>query len=254
MNNKALTILISITLTLVCALLVINLIGWPGAKSDGAGVAADREDVVAVYGQGRVSMEPDVAYLTCGYENMDMDPKTAQDENAENMKEIIGAIKDAGIEEYHIQTTQYNVNQEYDYNGGQKKILGYRVTNMVNIKITDVDKASGIINTVINAGANVFYGISFDLVERQQAYLDAMDMALERAKEKAEVYASKEGRKISGVLEINEGTAPTATYRQQTSNYLALSYARDASAAVEGAISSGQVEITATVTVVYAMR
>ena len=254
MNNKTLIVLISVTLALVCALLAINLIGGAfGAKNAGT-AAADGEDIVAVYGQGKISLKPDVAYLTFGYENIDKDPKTAQDENAENMKTIIEAIKGAGIKDEEIQTSQYNVNQEYDYNSGQKKIIGYRVTNIINIKISDVDKASEIINTAIDAGGNVFYGISFDVIERQQAYLDAMDIALERAKEKAEAYAAKEGRKISGVLEINEGAAPAQTYRSQAaSNYVALSYARDSSAAMEGEISSGQVEITATVTVVYSM-
>jgi len=262
MNNKGLTVLISVTLAVVCALLIINLVGGDlGAKSEGISIVAQSEDVVAVYGQGKISLKPDVAYLTFGYENIDIDPKKAQDENAEHMRKIIKAIKDEGIKDEEIQTSQYNVNQEYDYNGGQKKIIGYKVTNIINVKISDVDKASDIINTAINAGGNEFYGISFDVLDRQKAYLDAIDIALERAKEKAQIFADKEGRNISRVLEINEGSAPAQTYRnavQGQGNYIALSYARDSGQGVTAAdgasISSGQVVITATVTVVYAMR
>ena len=118
-----------------------------------------------------------------------------------------------------------------------------------------MERVSEIIDTALNAGANVFNGIDFSVIDRQQAYLDAMDLALERARDKAQIYAQKEGREISRVLSIDEGPAPSISrsYTQSSSNYLALSYARDASGALEGSIATGQVEITATVTVVYAL-
>ncbi len=252
MKNNAIIVLTAITLALVCVLLAFNF-------TKGITESDATQEVVSVFGQGKVSLKPDVAYLTFGYENIDLSPKIAQNINAENMNKIIKALKSQGIMDEEIQTSQYNVDQEYDYNGGDKKLLGYRVTNIINVKISDVDGVSNIINTAIDAGGNVFYGINFDVLDRQQAYLDAANVALERAKEKAQIFAQKEGMKIMGVLEINEGSATAQTYqRTAQSNYVALSYARDVGQAVMAAdstaISSGQVEITATVTVVYAMR
>ena len=105
MNNKGLTVLISITLALVCVLVGINM------TKDGVMISENKEtDIVSVYGRGIVFLEPDVAYLSLGYENIDMDSKEAQIKNAESMKKVIDAIKGAGIPEEDIQTSQYNVN------------------------------------------------------------------------------------------------------------------------------------------------
>ncbi len=246
MNNKGLTVLISITLALVCVLVGINMI------NDGVKISENKEnDIVSVYGRGIVFLEPDVAYLSLGYENIDMDPKAAQAENAATMVKVIDAIKNAGIPIEDIQTSNYNVNQEFKNHGSEKTFVGYKVINYINVKVDEVERVNEIINISINAGANAFFGIEFSVIDRQQAYLDAMEIALERAKEKAQIYAQKEGRNISDVLSIDEGSAPSLS--RSPYNNVSLSYARDASGALEGAIATGQVEIIATVTVVYAL-
>ena len=255
MKNSTLTVLISVTLALVCVLVGINLAG--GGK-DSAGTVSI-PDTVAVYGQGRISIKPDVAYLNMGYENTNINPEKAQDDNSQMMEKIINALKKSGIEENSIRTSRYNVSQEYDYSGSQKKLIGYKVSNMINVEIKDVDNVGEIINIAINAGGNVFNGISFDIKERQQVYLDAMDMALERAHEKAQIYAEKGGRSISKILEINEGSSAPAAYSPQLGNERYLNYAQNITgqgvmdSGEASSISAGQLEITATVTVIYGL-
>ena len=100
---------------------------------------------------------------------------------------------------------------------------------------------------------HIFQGISFDVLARQQTYLDALNLAIERAKQKADAIALKSGRSVGKVLEISEDGSSSSTYTtsytnyQSLSSYEALSYARDRSAA----ISEGQVEISASVNIIY---
>ncbi len=259
MKNSVLTVLISVTLALVCVLVGITFAGGVKGSANITNGTVLIPDTVSVYGQGRISIKPDVAYLNMGYENTNINPEKAQNENSDMMEKIMNALKKSGIEETGIRTSRYNVIQEYDYSGSTKKLIGYKVTNMINVEIKDVDNVGEIINVAINAGGNVFNGISFDIKDRQQVYLDAMDMALERAYEKAQIYAEKGGRNISKILEINEGSSASTTYTPQLRNEVSLNYAQNLTgqgvmaSGEASSISAGQLEIAATVTVIYAL-
>ncbi len=252
MDNKKNTILIVITLALVLVTLVyVVLAGAFKTTAVATSGAAQAEDSVTVYGQGKVSIEPDIAYITFGYENLDPDPQKAQNENSSQMDKIINAVKGAGIEDADIQTSQYNVNQEYDYVNDDRKIKGYRVTNTIRVKIREVDEAGDIIKLAYDAGSNLFYGITFDIIKRQDAYLQALDIALERAGEKAQKLAGKTGRKVTGVIDILESQATYSPYYSSRSNY-AIAAAEAPMADYNGdSISSGELEISAIVNVTY---
>ncbi len=138
MENKKITILLIVTLVMVAVLLVFNFVGFAdfGKTTAVSANAAAGDDVIAVYGQGKISIKPDVAYITFGVENLDIDPQQAQDYNAAQMDKVITALAGKGIQDADIQTTQYNVYQEYDYTNNERNVIGYRVTNTVRVKLS----------------------------------------------------------------------------------------------------------------------
>ena len=87
------------------------------------------------------------------------------------------------------------------------------------------------------------------MIDRQQAYLDALDLACERALEKAEKLAANSGRRVVGVVQINEGTVSNSYY-SPFSNYVSAS-SSFSSDDMDGGIAAGELEITAMVNVVY---
>lgn len=83
-----------------------------------------------------------------------------------------------------------------------------------------------------------------------------MDLALERAKQKAEKFALKSGRKAGDIIDITEQASGLNRSYSPSSNYLVLSYAREeiigqGQASMSAPISTGQMEINAAVNVVY---
>lgn len=258
MKNNVLTILMAITMALVCVLVAVTFTNGINNEVSGS------KDVVTVYGQGKISLEPDMAYLNFGYENIDIDPQKAQDDNAIQMSKIIDALIEKGILRENIQTVNFSVSEEYSNVNGSRVFTGYRVTNQIFVKIIELEDAGEIISTAFKSGGNVFSGIAFDVSNREEIYMQAVDVALAKAEEKAQAYAQKSDRKIIKILSIDEGNAPSnsyySNYRSSSNSYLALSYARDRSgqsvlaAPSADAISTGQVEISATVTVIYELN
>ncbi len=255
MEDRKNTILLFVILALAAVTLAYVFISGTNrpvpayAPADGT---AQVSNSVTVYGQGKVYIEPDIAYITFGCENLDLDPKKAQDDNSEMMDKIIKAVKAAGIDDADIQTAQYNVYPEYDYYSGSRTFKGFRVTNTIQVKVREVGKSGGLIKTAYDAGANLFNGIAFDVIDRQEAYIEALNDAMGRAKEKAEKLAADSGRSVTGVINIVESSSYSSPYSPQ-SNYV---YAAAESISSYGgdSISSGQLEITAVVTVTYGLN
>ncbi len=251
MQSKAVAIILSVLAVLTVVLLAINLIGLgtPGKAApvyvQGTGEAA--LDTVMVYGQGRVSITPDQATITFGYENENADAAAAHEENKTKMEQIVSAVKAQGLGDTDIQTISYQFYRYYE-----KSI--FVVSNMVQVKIGDIEKTSGIIKAAYDAGANQFWDVQFDILKRQEAYTDALHLAMQRAREKAEKLAADEGRTVLAAVTIEEGTERNSYYYSSPYTNFVSSPSSSSGGYADGGISSGELEISAIVNVTYRLK
>ncbi|HOZ36525.1 MAG TPA: SIMPL domain-containing protein, partial [bacterium] len=76
----------------------------------------DFNNQFSVSATGRVFAKPDIANLTVGLK-IEAKPTAAAavKENTDKMNEVIKVLKDLGIEEKDIKTTNYNLNPVYDW-------------------------------------------------------------------------------------------------------------------------------------------
>ena len=59
-------------------------------------------------------------------------------------------------------TAQYNVEPVMNYNQKSPPVVtGFRVTNILDVKLHDISKAGKLIDDLIASGANTVYGVSF---------------------------------------------------------------------------------------------
>ncbi len=94
---------------------------------------------ITVSGEGKASGVPDTAVLSLGVSTVKATVKDARDDAASTMQNVVNAIKNDGVDEKDVQTTQYDISPEYSYpQSGTPKLIGYRVTNTVTVKVRDV--------------------------------------------------------------------------------------------------------------------
>lgn len=229
-------------------LLLLLAIGI-GIGLQGRGVVQAEEEttikptMVRVQGYAEQTTAPTIAYLTLGAQSQADDVKTAQAQNTKDMDAVLGAIKEKGIPDNHIQTVNYYVNPRYDNYGAS--ITGYEVIHAVRVKVEDIDKAGEIIDAAIEAGANHSNQISFDITDAQRdaLYKEAMKEAVKQAEGNAKILAESIGKELGTVAEVIEGGAA-----QPTPRYDGIDYAM----AGEGAgIHPGETRVGATVTLIY---
>jgi uncharacterized protein YggE len=138
-----------------------------------------------VEGKGIVQARPDTAIASLGVSTENIQLQTAQNENADIMIKVLNAVKAEGIPSEDIQTQTYSVQPQYDYIDGKQVLRGYQVVHMLRITIEGVERAGAVIDSAVNAGANIVSGIDLTLKNPARYYDEALGAALEDAVDKA---------------------------------------------------------------------
>jgi len=201
---------------------------------------------------GIVPHAPDTAFVSFGLETASKSLADAQKRNSTVMSKVMERLKDLQIEKERIQTSSFAVSPQYrppstrpnDTVPTSPEIIGYVVSNMVTVEIRALDKVGTVIEEVLKAGANSFQGLHWGLREEQSVRLSALKQAAAKAREKASVLSEELHVKLVRVLSVNEGSHVVRP---------AVAMARMAMEATAGdtPISSGELKIEATVTLVY---
>jgi uncharacterized protein len=165
--------------------------------------AADR--LVTVIGEASISVKPDTAVIRIGVTSQGKTAKAASEANAKEMTAVLAAIKANGVADRDIQTSRLSLQPQYDPNkGGTARLLGFRVTNQLTVKIRETDKLPDFLDRTVAAGANEMSGIEF-IVSEQSKLLDQVRAeAIVNAHRKAELYAHAAGAKVGHVVSITD--------------------------------------------------
>jgi uncharacterized protein YggE len=203
---------------------------------------------ITVSGTGRVTLTPDIAYINIGVHSQDVSASVAMSANNTSAQAVMDAIKAAGVAEKDIQTTNFSVypQQQYDTSGRMTGII-YMVDNTVYVTVRDLTKLGGLLDASVRAGANNINSISFDVADKTAA--------LSQARTAAVADARKQAGELTGATGVSLGDVQTISY-SDSSAPITVQYARADLAAGGGSVpvQSGSMEITTTVTIVYLIK
>jgi hypothetical protein len=250
-----------IWLVVIGMVLLLGVVGLVGCTSEGTlsnggnlNVALNsQQQGIWVNGEGKVTVVPDVAILTLGIESQETAVADAQVKASEAMDKVLQALTAQGIARKDIQTQYFNISQVTNWDNNKETVTGYRVTNTVTVKERDVKKAGVVIDAVVAAGGDMtrVNGIIFTVDEPADYYVQARELAMTHATAKAQELANKTGIKLGKVTYITESSI---NYGPVYPNYMMSDYAMAVPAiTVATPVSIGQLEITATVQIAYAI-
>jgi hypothetical protein len=217
--------------------------------------AADvsNDHTIQVSDSGTVTGTPDRVQISFAIQTENTDVKIAQSNNALAMNNVMDALAAAGVPHDQMKTTGYTitpVNQQ-DGNG----ILSgpattYQVTNTLQVTLKDTNTTGQVIDTAVNAGANQVNSIQFMLSDEQAQVLrsQALTKAVANARDDANAVAAALNITITGTqsADISQGYMPVVY-----GNYDATAAASGKMAAVPTPIQSGDITVTAQVSVTY---
>lgn len=186
----------------------LALLAACGDETTIVGGGADQAGI-SVSGRGDVRGEPDTGYFTVGVETTRETVAEAREEAAHIANRIIESLRRNGVASDDVRTTSFAIYPQYDYRSGdQPRIIGYTVTNMVEVKVRDLDAFGTLIDDAVEAGGDDVrvQGIRFDLEDREALIRQARELAMHDARTKAEQLATLGGVRLGAPLSIAEQT------------------------------------------------
>lgn len=217
---------------------------------------ADGEAIptLTVGGEATVRVAPDRAMLTLGATAQADEAQAAQEQVNQVIQRALEAVTELGVPRDQIQTQQVMLHPVYSQRRPPRpmredepeapEIVGYRASSVLEIRLQQLDRVGRVLTAAVDAGANEVQGIRFDLQDQTPQEAEALQMAIERARQKAEAMAGALGLELGPVLSISEGGA-----QAQPMRYMG---ARAAMMEAGGAaVEPGEVSVGAAVTLVY---
>lgn len=212
-----------------------------------------QQNGIWVTGQGEVSVKPDIAIISLGIESEEDSVATARDRAAAAMNDVMDTLSSNGIADKDIQTQYFNIQQvrTWDRETEKEVVTGYRVTNTVTVTVRDMEKVGTIIDSVTDAGGDLtrINNINFSIDEPDEYYEEVRKEAMLDAKNKAE--------ELAKLAKVDLGNA---TYISENSYYppvvtkSAMAVGYDEGASYSTSISPGELDISLSIQIAYAIK
>jgi hypothetical protein len=162
-------------------------------------------NTIAFSGEGRVYIKPDIAFLDLSVVTQGKTVGDVQKKNSEKMNKVIDYLKDFGVEEKDIKTTNYNIYPQYIYEDTKvPQISGYEINQGLEVKIRIMDKIGELLEGAVGAGVNQVGSLRFSVEKDDEPKAEARKLAIEDAKKKARETAAQLGLKLGKLIGFYE--------------------------------------------------
>ena len=205
------------------------------------------ERTFSVSGHGEARSAPDLATLTAGVHAQASTAKEALSRNTAQMNQVFKAFKSLGIADRDLQTSNFSISPLYQqYKSGEngpQRVVGYQVSNQVNVMVRDLGRLGEALDTLVRAGANEIYGVNFGIAKPEPLQDEARKFAIKEAQRKATLMAQTAGVRLGRLVTMSESGA------QRPVPVSRMSMKADAGAPVP--IAAGEEALDAYVTLTY---
>lgn len=196
---------------------------------------------ITVSATGSITLVPDVARVNVGVTVTKPTVKEARDAASSAMSSIIASLKALGIDDRDLKTVSIDLSALYSTDL-TPKIIGYRMSQQLQITVRDLAKAGDVVDTATANGATDVNGLWFEVGDPAGATDQARTDAIGKARTSAQTMASAAGVRLGAVVSISDGSV---SYPGPM--YFGAAAARDEATPVQ----AGTQDVQATVTMVF---
>jgi uncharacterized protein YggE len=162
---------------------------------------------ITVTSEGSANAQPDQATVTVGVQAIKPTAAEALAEANRQTEAMLAKLDELGIPRQNVQTagiSLYPVQRTPEQPGGEAQIGGYRASNQVTVRLTDLARVGPVLDGVVAAGANQISGVRFGLQDDSALRGRAMQQAVQKARPQADAIAAGLGLKAGDILEVRE--------------------------------------------------
>lgn len=159
--------------------------------------------IISVTGIAEIRVAPDQVRLALGVDSHDKELAVAKANNDNRVKKLMALAHAAGVDTKNIQTSALTMGPEYS-DEKIPKLLGYQVSQVITVTLTDLSKYEELMTSSLKAGVNRVHGVSFSVADPKKYREEARLQAVRAAREKAKAMAAELGQTIGKPWEVTE--------------------------------------------------
>jgi uncharacterized protein YggE len=235
-------------------------------------------NTITLAGHGEVSAVPDIATISFTIHKEGKTVKIAQDAVTKVEKPALDFLKNNGVEDKDVKTSNASFNQKYEYKNavcpqpavrpeaeimviepayycgeGKQVLVGYESYETITVKIRKTDDMGKIMQGLGGLGVTDLSGPNFVVENEDALKAEARKKAIDQAKEKAKVLSKDLGVKLGKVMNFSEdGNYPVDPYGYGGGVKMMDSAMNSASAPAQ--IPKGENTISSDVTITYIIK
>jgi uncharacterized protein YggE len=221
----------------------------------GCGKEMKTQSTISVLGTGTVLVQPDMIQMSITLSNVAQTTKEAQEEVSRMVRQALGILKEANIEDRNISTASLTFRSEYEYTT-RRILIGQRAEQVIAFSIENIgnddERVSLIIDRLIQINGIELNQINFSVKNNTEYFARSRELAFQKAVEKANQYAELANLKIVKVLSITDESSPQFSPAPRLSNV--MYDAAEAAGSSSTALPSGELEITTRISVVFLLE
>jgi uncharacterized protein len=157
---------------------------------------AAQPNTVYVGADGKYEAAPDTAQIQFNVSVQDDTSQAAFARASKNVDEVRQVLRANGIDPKAATFGFLSVQPMYDYKNPKQKVIGYRVTTDVTLKLKDFSKVAPITQQLADANVSETQTLNYTLENMDDAKNHAVEDAYRRARNSAETLARASGRTL----------------------------------------------------------
>lgn len=181
--------------------LAVFLLALPARAQDAS--------TITVSVTGNATAKPDMATLRLGVRREADTARAALDAANEAMSSVLDAMREAGIADRDLQTSDLGIRPIRDERSlpqpDRSPVTGYVVTNTLTVRVRDIARAGAILDRAVTLGVNTDGGISFSNADPEPITDAARRDAVEKATRQARTLAEAANVRLGALRTIQEG-------------------------------------------------
>jgi uncharacterized protein YggE len=206
---------------------------------------------ITVTGNGSAKVVPDRVSFTVGVFTNSASVREAFKGNNEKTHRVVEALKQRGVKDTEIQTSNFSIGSAYDEMARKKN--GFNVTNSVTVTREDPKSAGDLIAVAVEAGANEASGVTFFNSDPTSTRDRAIERAVKDARLQAEKLAAATGSTLGRATMIS--TALSGADMSNVNGWMRLNTVEGVNMTGSApAIETGTSTISYNVTITYELR
>jgi uncharacterized protein YggE len=162
--------------------------------------AGIQPNTIQTSAEGKFEAAPDTVLVQFTISAQESTPNAAYDRARRQTENLRNVLRTNGIDASTAELGFFSMQPVYDWKQPQHKIVGYRVSSNVSLKLKDFGKVGPIVQQLGEQGFVDTVNLSYTLENMEAAKLKAVEDAFSRARGEAETVARVGGRTLGELL------------------------------------------------------